>query len=79
MIKCFTFPFCFDAKNEREKSSDGNYFFEMKKPIPSYLIALAVGDLSYQSLGPNTGFYCEPELAKACLFEFQDLPKNDAS
>ena len=63
------------AKNEREKSSDGNYFFEMKKPIPSYLIALAVGDLSYQSLGPNTGFYCEPELAKACLFEFQDLPK----
>ena len=63
------------AKNKREKSSDGNYFFEMKKPIPSYLIALAVGDLSYQSLGPNTGFYCEPELAKACLFEFQDLPK----
>ena len=63
------------AKNKKEKSSDGNYFFEMKKPIPSYLIALAVGDLSYQSLGPNTGFYCEPELATACLFEFQDLPK----
>jgi aminopeptidase N len=63
------------AKNKKEKSRDGNYFFEMKKPIPSYLIALAVGDLSYQSLGPNTGFYCEPELAKACLFEFQDLPK----
>jgi aminopeptidase N len=62
------------AKNKREKSSDGNYFFEMKKPIPSYLITLAIGDLSYQSLGPNTGFYCEPELAKACLFEFQDLP-----
>jgi aminopeptidase N len=62
------------AKNKKEKSRDGNYFFEMKKPIPSYLIALAVGDLSYQSLGPNTGFYCEPELAKACLFEFQDLP-----
>ena len=63
------------AENKKEKSRDGNYFFEMKKPIPSYLIALAVGDLSYQSLGPNTGFYCEPELAKACLFEFQDLPK----
>ena len=63
------------AKNKRENISNGNYFFEMKKPIPSYLIALAVGDLSYQSLGPNTGFYCEPELAKACLFEFQDLQK----
>lgn len=63
------------AKNKKNKSSDGHYFFEMKKPIPSYLIALAVGDLSYQSLGPNTGFYCEPELAKACLYEFQDLPK----
>jgi len=63
------------AKNSKNKSVDGHYFFEMKKPIPSYLIALAVGDLSYQSLGPNTGFYCEPELAKACLYEFQDLPK----
>ena len=63
------------AKNSKNKSVDGNYFFEMKKPIPSYLIALAVGDLSYQSLSQNTGFYCEPELAQTCLYEFQDLPK----
>jgi leukotriene-A4 hydrolase len=63
------------AKNSKNKSVDGHYFFEMKKPIPSYLIALAVGDLSYQSLSQNTGFYCEPELAKTCLYEFQDLPK----
>ena len=63
------------AKNPKKKNDKGEYFFEMEKPIPSYLIALAVGDLSYQSLGPNTGIFCEPELAAACLFEFQDLPK----
>lgn len=63
------------AKNPKNKNSKGEYFFKMEKPIPSYLIALAVGDLSYQSLSPNTGFYCEPELSSACLFEFQDLPK----
>jgi aminopeptidase N len=63
------------ADNPEEKSLDGNYHFEMKQRIPSYLIALAVGDLTYTSLGDNCGVYSEPELAAKCKYEFEDLPK----
>jgi aminopeptidase N len=63
------------ANNNREKSETGIYNFSMPNSIPSYLIALAVGDLSYTPLSPNTGFYCEPQLTKKCENEFVDLPK----
>lgn len=63
------------AKNSREKSETGIYNFSMPNSIPSYLIALAVGDLSYTPLSSNTGFYCEPQLTKKCKNEFVDLPK----
>ena len=63
------------AANPVEKNETGKYHFEMKQPIPAYLIALAVGDLSYKSLGKNCGVYSEPELLDACAYEFVDLPK----
>ncbi len=62
------------ASNPIEKNSEGAYHFEMKQPIPCYLIALAVGDLVYGDLGNHTGVYCEPELLKASMYEFEDLP-----
>ena len=34
----------------------------MEQPIPSYLLALAVGDLEFRSLGPRTGVYAEPSV-----------------
>jgi aminopeptidase N len=63
------------ATNPRKKSADGRYHFEMNQPIPAYLIALAVGNLSYQELGPNCGVYTEPEMIKQAAWEFVDLPK----
>lgn len=63
------------ASNPKEKSKDGNYSFEMKQPIPCYLIALAVGNISYRKLGENCGVYAEPELIEDCAYEFVDLPK----
>lgn len=63
------------ATNPQAKSEDGSYHFEMDQKIPSYLIALAVGDLTYTKLGNNSGVYSEPELAEACAYEFVDLPK----
>lgn len=62
------------ASNPKEKNSLGEYRFEMKQPIPCYLIALAVGDLVYGKLSHNTGVYCEPELLKESMYEFVDLP-----
>jgi len=67
------------ADNPEKKNSDGVYHFEMKQKIPSYLIALAVGDLTYTALGDNCGVYSEPELAAKCKYEFADLPKMIAT
>ena len=40
--------------------------FVMDRPIPSYLIALAVGDLAFEATGPRTGVWAEvPVVAKA--------------
>ncbi|MGB0934144.1 MAG: M1 family metallopeptidase [Lishizhenia sp.] len=63
------------ASNPTSKNESGSYSFEMKQAIPCYLIALAVGDLSYASLGDNCGVYAEPELIEASKYEFEDLPK----
>ena len=63
------------ADNPTEKSADGKYHFEMKNPIPSYLIALAIGDLEFASLGDRTGVYAEPSMIDKCVYEFVDVEK----
>lgn len=63
------------AENPIKKNETGEYHFEMKQPIPAYLIAIAVGNLEYRSLGKNSGVYSEPELIDACADEFADLQK----
>lgn len=63
------------AANPQFKNRTGQYHFEMDQKIPSYLIALAVGDLTYNKLGNICGVYSEPELATSCKYEFSDLPK----
>jgi leukotriene-A4 hydrolase len=49
--------------------------FEMKAPIPSYLIAIAAGDLAYRAIGPRTGVYTEPSMLEASASEFADLER----
>ncbi len=54
-------------------AKNGVFEFEMKQPIPSYLIALAIGKLEYKSLGARSGVYAEPSMMKACYEEFEEL------
>jgi aminopeptidase N len=63
------------AENPQAKNAEGVYDFQMKQAIPCYLIALAVGNLSYKKLGPNCGVYSEPEMINSCAYEFADLSK----
>jgi aminopeptidase N len=49
--------------------------FRLTQPVPPYLIALAVGDIAFRSLGPRTGVYTEPSVLDAAAFEFADLEK----
>jgi aminopeptidase N len=68
------------AENPTEKNEDGVYTFSMPQPIPSYLLALAVGDVVFQSLGERTGIYAEPEVIESAAWEFADAQKMlDAS
>ena len=51
----------------------GVFRFAMSEPIPSYLIALAVGDLAFQPVGPRTGVWAEPSVLKPAALEFADI------
>jgi len=63
------------AGNPTEKNTTGVYHFEMKQPIPSYLMALAVGDMEYKSIGDRTGVYAEPSVLPKAVYEFADMQK----
>ena len=60
------------AENDPLTVRSGEYRFEMPQPIPSYLLAIAVGDLFFAPLGPQTGVYAEPEVLAAAAHEFAD-------
>lgn len=60
------------AENPTEKNAQGVYSFTMPQPIPSYLMALAIGDLEYRSLGEEAGTYAEPSVIDAAAYEFAD-------
>ena len=60
------------AGNPTEKNAEGIYHFKMPQKIPSYLMALGVGDLEFRSLGPRTGVYVEPSLIDKAEYEFAD-------
>ena len=61
------------ADNPQVASPDGTYRFRMEQPIPSYLMALAVGDLAFRKIGPRTGVYAEPSVVDAAAREFVEV------
>jgi leukotriene-A4 hydrolase len=68
------------AENPTTRTDDGHYRFTMQEPVPSYLIALAVGDLEHRDLGPRSGVYAEPGEVDAAAWEFADTePMMDAA
>ena len=50
-----------------------SYNFSMEQAVPSYLIALAVGDLAFHSTGPRTGVWAEPSVVESAAAEFSDM------
>ncbi len=62
------------ASNPKEKNKTGIYHFEMEQPIPSYLLALAAGDLRFRAFDGRSGVYAEPEMIDKAAYEFADTP-----
>lgn len=60
------------ADNDPATPPGGEYRFSMPQPIPSYLLALAVGNLEFAAFGDATGVYAEPEVLPAAAWEFAD-------
>lgn len=61
------------AENPQKKSEDGVYTFKMDKPIPAYLMALAVGDIGFSAIGNMTGVYAEPAILSKAKSEFENV------
>ena len=67
------------AENDTSLHADGVYSFKMPQPVPSYLMALSVGNLDFRSLGDNCGVFAEPALIEKSAWEFADLPQMISS
>ena len=63
------------AENPQKRTADGVYRFTMPNPIPSYLLAIAIGDLEFRAFDARSGVYAEPPLIDAAAREFSDTPK----
>jgi len=46
--------------------------FEQTVPMPSYLIAIAAGNLEKRDVGPRTAVWSEPEMVEAGAYEFAE-------
>jgi leukotriene-A4 hydrolase len=62
------------ANNDTVKNADGIYHFEMPQAIPSYLMALAVGDFQFHSYDSRSGVFAEPITMSKAAAEFVDMP-----
>jgi leukotriene-A4 hydrolase len=61
--------------NDARATGKGGWRFSMPQPIPSYLLAIAIGELEVRSLGARTGVYAEPQRVTAAAWEFADTEK----
>jgi leukotriene-A4 hydrolase len=67
------------ATNPQQKNKNGKYHFEMKQPIPSYLLALCIGDLYYHAYDDRSGVYAQKGILDAAVQEFDQLPSMMSS
>lgn len=63
------------ADNDPKAARDGDYEFKMPQKIPSYLLAIAAGDLVFQPISQRSGVWAEPAMAPKAVAEFSDTEK----
>ncbi|MEO6264817.1 MAG: M1 family metallopeptidase [Luteimonas sp.] len=63
------------ADNDPKAARDGDYRFKMPQKIPSYLLAIAAGDLVFEPISARAGVWAEPSMAKKAAAEFADTEK----
>ena len=63
------------APNDPQADGEDGWSFDMRSPIPSYLLALAIGELDTRDIGPRTTVYAEPARIDAAAGEFADTER----
>lgn len=63
------------ADNDPKAARDGDYSFKMPQKIPSYLLAIAAGDMVFQPISARAGVWAEPSMAPKAAAEFADTEK----
>ena len=63
------------AENDQQSTGEGGWKFSMPQAIPSYLLAIAVGEIEVRNLGERTAVYAEPLMIKAAQYELADTEK----
>src|SRR5689334_26413 len=63
------------AGGNPEGRRGGEYRFAMPQRIPAYLLAIAAGDIGFESMSRRTGVYAEPSVVRAAAREFEDTEK----
>lgn len=63
------------ADNDPDAPRDGDYSFKMPQPIPSYLLAIAAGDLVFKPISQRAGVWAEPGMVDKAAKEFEDTEK----
>ncbi len=64
---------------KQENNATITYSFEQPKPIPSYLMALAVGNIVYSPISERAGVYATPQMIQEAAEELSDLEKMIAA
>ncbi|CEG56597.1 M1 family metallopeptidase [Legionella fallonii] len=60
------------AENNPDHVLNGEFEFNMNQPIPTYLIAFAVGNIQAKKIGPRSAVFAEPDLVDKTAKEFED-------
>ncbi|MFN8768890.1 MAG: M1 family metallopeptidase [Lysobacteraceae bacterium] len=63
------------ADNDPAAKADGDYRFTMPQPIPSYLLAIAVGDFRFKAISERAGVWAEAPVLDRAAAEFADTGK----
>ena len=63
------------AINDAKHPLDGDFRFDQPHPIPSYLLAIAAGDIAVKETGPRSAVYAEPSVVGKAAHEFEDTEK----
>ncbi|QNN45427.1 M1 family metallopeptidase [Thermomonas brevis] len=63
------------ADNDPKAARDGDYSFKMPQKIPSYLLAIAAGDLVFKPISERSGVWAEPAMVDKATAEFEDTEK----